>query len=258
MPKKVINVPDKDAGIRPLTRKELHDTASDRVSLIAKEFTNGFNFLRHYPKSVTIFGGAHFKETDETYIQARSLASRIVTDLKYAIFTGGGPGVMEGANRGAFESGGQSLGLTIELAHHQIKNPYLTKNIDFYYFFSRKVSLSFSAEAYIFFAGGFGTFDEFFEILTLVQTQKIEKVPIILVGSDFWNPLHELMKKEMLSRGTVEEVDLTLYTITDDENHIIDIIRNAPIHNGIKFTHKDLLQSGLSIEKKRKFPAPEF
>ena len=246
--KKIVNLPSKRIDFKPLTKLELHDTTVDRVSLIAKEFTDGFNFLRHYPKSVTIFGGNHWKEEDPVYIKARSLGARIVNDLKYAVFTGGGPGIMEAANRGAYEAGGDSLGLTIELSHHQIQNSYLTKNLDFYYFFSRKVCLGFSAEAFVFFPGGYGTFDEFFEILTLVQTKKIEYVPIILVGSDFWNPLDEFIKKEMLTRGSIEPEDLQLYKITDDENEIIETIRNAPVRIGIKFTHKNLESSGIKIE----------
>lgn len=246
--KKRVNVNEKHLPTQPLTRQELHDTAIERVSLIAKEFTDGFNFLRRYPKSVTIFGGSHFKEKDPEYEQARSLGDRIATDLNYSVVTGGGPGIMEAANRGAFEAGGQSLGLTIELAHHQIQNDYLTENLNFYYFFSRKVCLSFSAEAYIFFPGGFGTLDEFFEIVTLIQTKKIEEIPIILVGSDFWRPLDELMKKELLSRKTIDREDLRLYKITDDEDEIIQIIRDAPVRNGIKFTHKDFESSGIVIE----------
>jgi len=115
----------------------------------------------------------------------------VVKELSYPIFTGGGPGIMEGANRGALEAGGKSFGLTIELPHEQSTNPYLTKHLDFYYFFSRKVCMTFSAEAFIFFPGGVGTLDEFFEILTLVQTGKIEKLPIVLVGVEFWSKLDE-------------------------------------------------------------------
>ncbi len=250
MRKPKINIPEKHVESRPLTKRELHDTAVERLALISKEFENGFEFLKNYPKSVTIFGGARFKENDPEYLQARSLGARIATDLNYSVFTGGGPGIMEAANRGAFEVGGQSLGLTIELAHEQIANPYLTKNLDFYYFFSRKVCLSFSAEAYIFFPGGFGTFDEFFEIITLVQTKKIERVPIILVGTEFWQPLTEFIRSDMLSRGTVDVEDLELFTVTDNEDNIIDLIRSAPVHNGIKFTHKDLKASGITIEKR--------
>lgn len=238
-PKKIINTPPKEAPIEILTRQELHDTAVERVHLISTEFTNAFNFLRKYPKSVTFFGGTRFKEGDKEYAMARSLANRISSELNYSVFTGGGPGIMEAANRGAFEAGGESLGLTIELSNHQIKNEYLTDNLDFYYFFSRKVCMSFSAEAYIFCPGGFGTLDEFFEIVTLVQTKKIEKVPIILVGCDFWNPLDELMKKELLGRGTVDKEDLELYKILDDEDQIIEIIKNSPVRNGIKFSHKE-------------------
>ncbi len=235
--KEVINVPPKESPVEILTRQELHDTAVERVHLISKEFTDAFNFLRKYPKSVTFFGGSHFKESDKEYHIARELGAKIANELSYSVVTGGGPGIMEAANRGAFESEGQSIGLTIELSKHQIKNAYLTDNLDFYYFFSRKVCLSFSAEAYVFFPGGFGTFDEFFEIVTLVQTKKIERVPIICVGSDFWNPFHELMKKEMLSRGTIGEDDLELYKILDDTDEIINAIKNSPVKNGIKFNH---------------------
>ncbi|MEQ1500253.1 MAG: TIGR00730 family Rossman fold protein [Parcubacteria group bacterium] len=234
-----------------LSKKELHKTATERVELIAKEFTDGFRFIEDYPRSVTFFGGARFTENSPYYKKAQSISNRIAKELKYAVFSGGGPGIMEAANRGAFEVGGDSLGLTIELSHEQTKNSYLTGDKDFYYFFSRKVLLSFSAESYIFMPGGFGTLDEFFEILTLVQTNKIESVPIILVGSDFWKPLDEFIKRELLGRDTIDENDLNLYTITDDEDEILKIIRNAPIRNGLEFTHKDLEKHGLIIEPKK-------
>lgn len=236
--KKIINTVPKQSPIEILTRQELHDTSVERVHLISKEFTNAFNFLRKYPKSVTFFGGTHYPVSSPEYKQAESLASRIASELKYSVITGGGPGIMEAANKGAFEAGGQSLGLTIELSEHQIKNNYLTDNLDFYYFFSRKVCMSFSAEAYLFFPGGLGTLDEFFEIITLIQTKKIERVPLILVGIDFWEHMDEMFKKELLARGTVDADDLELYTITDDEDKIIEIIKNAPVRNGIKFDHK--------------------
>ncbi len=235
--KEIINVPPKQSPVEILTRQQLHDTAIERVHLIAKEFTDAFNFIKKYPKSVTIFGGTHFNENDSEYKKARSVASRISKDLNYSILTGGGPGIMEAANRGAFESGGASLGLTIELSNHQVKNDYLTDNLDFYYFFSRKVCMSFSAEAYMFFPGGYGTLDEFFEIITLVQTKKIERVPIILVGSDFWKPLDELMRKELLGRGTIDADDLELYKIVDDEDEIMNIVKNSTVRNGIQFNH---------------------
>ncbi len=235
--KQIVNLPIKHLKIKPLTKREIHDTAVERVHLISKEFSDGFNFLRQFPKSVTFFGGNMIKEDSKYYKKARSLANLITNELKYSIVTGGGPGIMEAGNRGAFEAGGESVGLTIELPHEQVLNPYLNKYLNFHYFFSRKVCLGFSAEAYVFFPGGFGTFDEFFEILTLVQTGKIEQVPIILVGSEFWVPFHELMKDKMMEFGTIDAEDLDLYTITDNDDEILEIVRNAPVRNGIPFHH---------------------
>ena len=238
--KQIVNLPSKNLDAKPLTRQDLHDTANERVSLISKEFTDGFNFIRNYPKSVTIFGGTRFKETDEEYIKARALSARIVQELKYSVFTGGGPGVMEGANRGAFEAGGDSLGFTIELPTTQVRNQYLSKHLDFYYFFSRKVCMAFSAEAYVFFPGGFGTFDELFEIITLIQTKKIEKVPVILYGDfSFWNEFQEFLEKNLLSENLIDPEDLKIYTITDSEDEVLEIIKNAPVRNGIKFEHNN-------------------
>ena len=142
---------------------------------------------------------------------------------------------MEAANKGAFEAGGQSLGLTIELPGGQITNKYLTDKVGFHYFFSRKVCMSFCAEAYIFFPGGFGTLDEFTEILTLVQTGKIRKVPIILVGTEHWTPLLNFFKDSILGKGMIEEIDFSLFTLTDDDNKIIEIIKNSPVQVGIDY-----------------------
>ena len=220
-----------------LTRKELHDTALERVHLVSKEFTDAFNFLRKYPKSVTIFGGTHIPETNPYYKQAHSLGYNIVKKLGYAVLTGGGPGIMEAANKGAKEAGGDSLGLEIELNPPQEENLYQTDSINFHYFFSRKMALSFAAETYIFFPGGFGTLDEFFEIITLVQTKKIERVPLVLFGSDYWKKLDTFMKEELITRGVIGNDELNLFTITDSVDEVIELIRNAPVHNGVKFQH---------------------
>jgi uncharacterized protein (TIGR00730 family) len=136
---------------------------------------------------------------------------------------------MEAANRGAFEGKGKSLGLNIKLPNEQNSNKYLTEEVDFDYFFTRKVCLTFSAEAYIYFPGGFGTLDELFEILTLIQTGKIEKRPVILVGKDYWNNLDIFIKESLLITEKINEEDTELYTITDNEDEIIELIRNAPI-----------------------------
>ena len=142
---------------------------------------------------------------------------------------------MEAANRGAYDAAGNSLGLIIKLPHEQKVNKYITKTLASYYFFVRKVLLSFSAEAFIFYPGGYGTLDEFFEILTLIQTKKIEGVPLICVGSEYWNELKEFIKKQMLARKAIEPTDIDLFKITDDHDEIIEIIRNVPVRIGLPF-----------------------
>lgn len=215
--------------VREITRNDIREEANKRLSRINHEFVHGIDFLETFPKSVSFFGSARLKENDPAYKQARSIASKIVKELGYAIVTGGGPGIMEAGSRGAHEAGGRSLGLTIRLPIEQYNNPYLTDSIDFYYFFSRKVILTFSAEAYLFFAGGYGTLDEFFEIITLVQTGKIERVPIVLVGKKFWKPIDKFIRKSLLNKyNTISEKDVDLYIITDDADEIIEKIRTAP------------------------------
>jgi len=220
---------------KPLTFREMSEAANKRVSLISKEFKSGFEFVKNYPRSVTFFGSARTKEDEIYYKKAMGLAGRIVKELHYSVMTGGGPGLMEAANKGAYEAGGNSLGLTIELPREQMTNQYLTDRENFHYFFSRKVCLSFSAEAYIFFPGGFGTLDEFLEILTLIQTSKIPRAPIILVGISYWTPLEQFFKEVVLGGGMIGEKDLSLYIITDDEEEILKIIKEAPVRFGLEY-----------------------
>ena len=224
-----------DNNIKPITLLEISEAAKKRVALISQEFINGFEFVKNYPRSVTFFGSARTKEDEPYYEKAKNLAGLIAKELHYSVTTGGGPGIMAAANKGAFEAGGNSLGLTIELPKEQRANQYLTDSENFHYFFSRKVCLSFSAEAYVFFPGGFGTLDEFLEILTLIQTNKIPKAPMILVGVDFWTPFEQFFKEVLLENKMIEKDDLSLYTITDDENDIIKIIKEAPIRLGLKY-----------------------
>ncbi len=212
-----------------LTVKKVDDILNKKIEVIEKEFRQGFDFIKKHEKTVTFFGSARNPENDPDYINARNLAKRIVTEIGYAVVTGGSVGIMEAANRGAFEAGGQSLGLNIKLPNEQNTNPYITSGMEFEYFFSRKVCLSFSAEAYVYFPGGFGTLDELFEILTLVQTQKIAPVPIILVGTYFWNDLDQFIKNQLLKNKKISSEDINLYTITDNHDEIIEIIKNAPI-----------------------------
>jgi len=233
--KKTVNLQQKNLGIKPLTMKEISDACpidnrETRGKKVGQEISDGLAFIRKYPKSVSIFGSAKLDKDNLYYEKARSLAKKIVQETGYAVTSGGGPGIMEGANRGASEGGGDSLGLGIELPYEQRINPYVTDSFEFYYFFTRKVSLAFSAEAYIYFPGGLGTLDEFFEIVTLVQTGKIQKVPIILVGDEYWKPIDTLIREHLLEKfGTIDEEDVELYTITEDEDEIIKIIESAPL-----------------------------
>ncbi len=228
-PKKILNIPEVELPQNTITKREIEHASKLRVSRISREFSRGFKFIKLYPKSVTFFGSARFKEDNIHYQQARSIAKKL-SKLGYAVVTGGGPGIMQAGNHGAYDAGGESVGLNIRLPHEQVVNPYVKSSIDFYYFFSRKVTLSFSAEAYLYFPGGFGTLDEFFEILTLVQTHKIPKVPIILVGSDYWNPLDKFIKEYLLKKcGTISKEDLDLYKIVDDEEEVIEIVKKAPM-----------------------------
>jgi uncharacterized protein (TIGR00730 family) len=136
---------------------------------------------------------------------------------------------MEAANRGAFENKGESLGLTIKLPMEQVTNQYMNRVLSFKYFFARKVALTYAAEAYVYFPGGFGTMDELFEILTLVQTNKIEKVPVILFGSYFWNPLKNLLVEQLEINGKIDQADLDLFVITDSIETAVELIKAAPI-----------------------------
>jgi uncharacterized protein (TIGR00730 family) len=237
--KPVVNLPSKQLGIEPITMHEIEEEMNKRVSMIDKEFREGFEFLKSQAKTVSFFGSARFTEGNEHYERARRIAHKLAM-LGYAIVTGGGPGIMEAGNRGAFEANGKSLGINIKLPHEQVRNPYLTDSTEFYYFFTRKVMLTFSAEAYLMFPGGFGTFDEMFEILTLVQTRKIETVPIILVGESFWRPLEKFMIDHMLKDNkTIDGQDLGMFTITDDEDQIVETIKATPIREGVRLTHSD-------------------
>lgn len=225
------NIPDAKIPRQPHTRKEIAE-AESRASRVGSELLRGLEFIEQYKKSVTFFGSARMGERHPYYKKARSLAEKL-SGVGFTIVTGGGPGIMEAANRGAHDASGQSLGLTIQLPHEERANPYVTRSVDFYYFFTRKVTMSFAAEAYIFFPGGFGTFDELFEILTLVQTHKIESVPVILFGKAFWKPLDRLLTSKLADEyKTIDRRDTSLYTITDNEDDIVEIVRKAPIRNG--------------------------
>lgn len=208
---------------------QMEEMLRDRSEDCAEELLAGFKAINHYPKSVTIFGSARYKEGTEHYEKARSIAGKICKE-GFAVITGGGGGIMEAANRGAKETCGYSVGFNIILPSEQVINPYVTHGVDFKFFAARKMALFFSAEAYLYFPGGFGTLDEFFQLVTLIQTKKAPATPIVLVGKDYWEPINEIIKNVLCDKfETVDSKDMDLYTITDDEEEISDIVSSAPL-----------------------------
>lgn len=206
---------------------EIKKEMSERMSRIGDDFDRGFAKIAELGDTVTIFGSARFKETHPSYIKAREIGT-MLAEQGYTVITGGGGGIMEAGNRGAYEAGGVSIGFNIILPQEQRLNPYVNDSISLRYFFSRKVLLAFSAQAYIFFPGGFGTLDEFFEIITLIQTEKIPAAPIILVGEEFWGALDNFLKTELLEKNyTISPGDEKFYTITEDTQLINEIVDGA-------------------------------
>ncbi len=198
------------------------DMESWRIFKIMAELVEGFELLKKYKLAATFFGSARCHMGDQIYSDATELASRLAKS-GFAVITGGAAGIMEAANKGAFEAGGQSVGLNIKLPKEQAPNHFLTEEKTFNYFFSRKVMLSFASEVYIFFPGGYGTLDEFLEILTLVQTRKIKRIPILLYGRDFWEPLTKLFKEQLLDKyQAISPEDLDLYLIVDTPEEAYD------------------------------------
>ncbi len=191
----------------------------------------GFTAIEHYPKTVTFFGSARTKPGAAFYELARDLAGEICKE-GYAVVTGGGPGIMEAANRGTKETCGYAVGFNIELPTEQVINEYVTHGINFKFFSARKMAMFFSGEAFLFFPGGFGTLDELFQLLTLIQTHKAPNTPVILVGAEYWNNLDKFIKNTLLDEfETISKDDLNLYTISDDKEEIMNIIRNAPLRS---------------------------
>jgi uncharacterized protein (TIGR00730 family) len=228
-PQKRVSMPDAKIPRTPYTRKEMEHTAQERIELVGRELAEGISFSERHTRSVTFFGSARFKENHPSYKQAYTLA-KMLSEEGFAITTGGGPGIMEAANRGAHDSKGHSLGFTIRLPLEEVSNPYVNESVHFYYFFTRKVALSFAAEAYVYFPGGFGTLDELLEILTLIQTKKIPRVPVILFGKKFWQPLDTFLKNHLATKyKTIDKGDTKLYVITDDTKVALKVIKKAPI-----------------------------
>ena len=186
-----------------------------RVFRIMSEFVQGFELLRNHGLAATFWGSARLKPDNEYYQAAEELAAKLAKD-GFSIISGGGPSIMEASNVGAFKVGGKSVGLNIKLPFEQKLNPYTNESLNFDFFFSRKVMLTFASEVYVYFPGGFGTLDEFFEIVTLVQTKKIEPIPIVLYGKEYWAPLLRFFEQDMLhTHGTISPEDLEIFTVVD-------------------------------------------
>ena len=201
-------------------------TDADRVDRVVRELEEGFHALAHVGAAVSVFGSARTPPDDPEYHLARETA-RLLGDAGFAIITGGGPGIMEAANLGAAESGAQSIGLNIELPFEQGLNEYVELGLEFHYFFTRKVMFVRYASGFVVFPGGFGTLDETFESLTLIQTGKVRHFPVILVGCDYWSGLVDWFRERMLKAGKIAPEDMDLLTVTDDPAEVLATMQEA-------------------------------
>jgi uncharacterized protein (TIGR00730 family) len=202
-----------------------HDDVAEHVAMIAGEFRKGFEAVEQIPRpAVTVFGSARAASNDDEYEQARA-CGRALAEAGFAVVTGGGPGVMEAANRGAKEGGGYSVGFNVELPHEQEANPYIDLGITFRHFYARKVMLVKAAEGFVLFPGGFGTLDELFESLTLIQTDKVREFPVSLIGVDYWQGLLDWIAARPLAEAKISPEDVKLLRVTDDVDEAVAAAR---------------------------------
>jgi uncharacterized protein (TIGR00730 family) len=195
-----------------------------RVFRIMSEFVQGFELLRQHNVAATFWGSARLEPNDPYYKAAEELAARLAKKC-FTIISGGGPGIMEASNVGAFKVGGNSVGLNIKLPYEQKLNPYTTQSLNFDFFFSRKVMLTFASEVYVYFPGGYGTLDEFFEIVTLIQTKKIEPLPIVLYGKEYWEPLIRFFEHDLLKKfKVINPEDLEIFHLVNSVDEAYDYI----------------------------------
>jgi len=211
--------------IRRVMQGPIDVTSSWRIFKIMGEFVSGFEFLRQYGLAATFFGTARCLEKDKLYQEAVKL-SQALSRMGFAIITGGGPGIMAAANQGAYEAKGSSVGINIQLPYEQRVNKYVKESRAFHYFFTRKVMLAYASEVYIFFPGGFGTLDEFFEILTLIQTKKICRIPVILFDKGFWQPLINWIENRLYKADkAIDKEDMNIYYLVDNANEAINLVK---------------------------------
>lgn len=217
--------------------KQLEKADAARAKDYANDLVRGLKIVRTFPQGVTIFGSARLPQDNKYCKKARELG-QLLAQNGHAVITGGGPGIMEAANHGAFEYGGRSIGLNITLRHEQYPNPYLTDMLQFQYFFARKVMLTMSAKVYVVFPGGLGTLDELSEIIILMQEGKMPKMPVFFFGKSFWRPLNHFIEAKMLPLGLVSKGDLKIYKLTDDLHEIVKAA-NKIGHPDIKTNYYD-------------------
>lgn len=195
-----------------------------RVFKIMSEFVSGFELLSKYSTAVTFFGSTRRGFEDHFYLAATELAGKLAK-RGFAVITGGSSGIMEASNKGAYDAGGQSIGLNIRLDENQGDNSYLTETLAFDHFFARKTMLTFASEVYVFFPGGFGTLDEFFEIVTLVQTKKIKRIPVVVYGREYWEPLIAFFKQKLYDEHkAIDREDMEIFKLVDSVDEAYDYI----------------------------------
>jgi uncharacterized protein (TIGR00730 family) len=219
------NIPQK-ANRDFVSRLESSPNDSWRMFRIMGEFVEGFENLSQYSNLVAVFGSARFKEDNPFYLEAEKLG-KILVESGYGVVSGGGGGIMEAANKGAYNAGGISVGLNIELPHEQHPNQYQTESITFRYFFVRKVCFLKYSVGIVVFPGGFGTMDEFFEVITMIQTRKINPVPLVLVGKKYWSGLLAWLRDTMLADGMISGKDLDLFVVVDTAEEAVEYMMSC-------------------------------
>ncbi len=206
-------------------KKNRYQEEAWRIFRIMAEFVEGFEILENVEKAVTIWGSARVKPGDEWYEKA-VITARMLAEKGYTIITGGGPGIMEAANKGASLVGGESIGLNIELPEEQKPNPYIKTLVSFRYFFTRKVMFVKYAKGFIIFPGGFGTLDEFTEAITLIQTKRVHKFPVVLMDKKYWDGFVKWFKDVLLKRGYIDKEDLKIFKIVNEPEEAVKIIED--------------------------------
>lgn len=232
------------------TEKEIIEKLSiedlERANAYMKDLMSGLKMIRTFPQGVTVFGSARLPQDNKYCLMAAELGELLAKN-GHAVVSGGGPGIMEAASRGAYEIGGRTVGFNIKLSHEQFPNPYLSECFTFEYFFARKVSLALAAKVFVFFPGGFGTMDELSEILCLMQENKMPRMPVFLIGADYWSAFDGVIRK-MVENGLISAEDDQIFKITDDVSEVVDAA-NKIGHPKVSENFYDGFKEARALEK---------